>query len=73
MDHVLFPLSLQQFAEINGVAKTMQFPPRSLNGFGNALPTVYGPKHIAIPSPNVSVGAKYNLNCEGHAPHKFPR
>jgi len=46
----------------DGIAKTIQFPPRSLNGFGTALPTVYGPKHIAIPSPSVSVGAIYNLN-----------
>lgn len=47
-----------------GTANTTQFPPRSLNGLGNVLPTVYGPKHIAIPSPSVSVGATYNLNCD---------
>ena len=56
-----------------GTANTIQFPPRSLNGFGNALPTVYGPKHIAIPSPSVSVGAIYNLNCEGYVPPGVPK
>jgi hypothetical protein len=40
-----------------GNANTIQFPPRSLNGFGSLLPTVYGPKHIAIPRPSVRVGA----------------
>ena len=39
-----------------GKAKTIQFHKRSLAGFGIAFPTVYGPKHIAIPSPIVSVG-----------------
>ena len=48
-----------------GNAKTIQFPHRSLNGFGSALPTVYGPKHMAIPSPSVRVGETYNLNCDG--------
>lgn len=48
-----------------GNAKTIQFHHRSLNGFGSALPTVYGPKHIAIPSPRVRVGEIYNLNCDG--------
>ena len=52
-----------------GTANTTQFPPRSLNGFGSALPTVYGPKHIAIPNQSVSVGATYNLNSDGYVPH----
>lgn len=47
-----------------GIANTIQFPPISLNGFGNALPTLYGQKHIAIPRPSVNVGAIYNLNCD---------
>lgn len=41
-----------------GNANTIQFPHISLNGFGNFAHTVYGPKHIAIPNPKVSVGAK---------------
>ena len=45
-----------------GSAKTIQFPHKSLNGFGTAVPTLYGPKHIAIPSHKVSVGTRYNLN-----------
>ena len=56
-----------------GTANTIQFPPRSLNGFGNILPILYGPKHIAIPSPRVSVGATYNLNNDGYIPHGAPR
>ena len=51
-----------------GTANTIQFPHISLNGFGIAAPTVYGPKHIAIPSPSVSVGAIYNLNCDHGIP-----
>jgi len=43
-------------------AKTIQFPPKSLNGFGIAFPSEYGQKHIAIPKPIVNVGAIYNLN-----------
>jgi hypothetical protein len=56
-----------------GNANTTQFPPRSLNGFGSAFPTVYGPKHIAIHSPSVRVGAIYNLNCDGYVPHGVPK
>ena len=41
---------------MGGNAKTIQFHKRSLAGFGIAFPTVYGPKHIAIPNPMVSVG-----------------
>ena len=48
--------------EIGGTAKTIQFPHKLLNGFGIALPTEYGPKHRAIPSHKVRVGAKYSLN-----------
>lgn len=50
--------------EIGGTANTIQFPHRLLNGFGIALPTEYGPKHNAIHIHNVSVGAKYTLNCD---------
>jgi len=56
-----------------GTANTTQFPPRSLNGLGNALPTVYGPKHIAIPNQSVRVGAIYSLNCDRYVPHGFPK
>ena len=38
-----------------------------------ALPIVYGPKHMAIPSPRVSVGATYNLNTDGYVPPGTPR
>ena len=41
-----------------GSAKTIQFPPISLNGFGIFSPTVYDQKQSAIPNPSVSVGAK---------------
>lgn len=60
-----------------GNAKTIQFPQRSLNGFGNAFPTLYGPKHIAIPNHKVKVGAMQSLNCEGYGEgyghHVFPK
>ncbi|MEI6672326.1 MAG: hypothetical protein WCL02_02970 [bacterium] len=56
-----------------GAAKTTQFPPRFLNGCGIALPMVYGPKHIAIPTPMVSVGATYNLNTDGYTPQGAPK
>lgn len=50
---------------VNGQnAKTTQFPPRSLNGFGILEPSEYGPPHIAIPTPRVSVGTIYSLNCD---------
>ncbi|MEI6775254.1 MAG: hypothetical protein WCL18_11300, partial [bacterium] len=45
----------------------------SLNGFGSALPTVYGPKHIAIPSPRVSVGAIYILSRDGRLHPGVPK
>jgi hypothetical protein len=47
-----------------GNANTIQFPHKSLNGFGIAFPNGYGQKHIAIPNPSVNVGARYSLNCE---------
>lgn len=47
-----------------GNANTIQFPHKSLNGFGIFVHMLYGQKHIAIPSPSVSVGAIYNLNCD---------
>jgi len=56
-----------------GNERTIQFPPMELNGFGSALPTEYGPKHIAIPNFNVSVGARYNLNCDMYVHHGVPR
>jgi len=50
--------------DIGGNAIITQFPHISLNGFGIFVPTGYGQAHIAIPTPRVSVGAIYNLNCE---------
>lgn len=58
----------------HGIANTVQLPAISLNGFGNFTPRLYGHTQIAIPSPNVMVGAIYNLNCDvvqpkiAHAP-----
>jgi hypothetical protein len=70
----LFPalLSFGQFV-IGGTAKTTQLPPKSLNGFGNITDVAYVPKHIAIPSPSVSVGATYNLNTDGYVPQGVPK
>ena len=56
-----------------GNAKTIQFPKRSLAGFGIAFPTVYGPKHIAIPSPSVRVGTIYNLKTDEYGPPFSPK
>ena len=56
-----------------GTANTIQFPPRSLNGFGNITDVAYGPKHIAIPSPSVSVGDIYILNHDCQVQIGLPR
>ena len=45
-----------------GTATTIQFHAISLNGLGRLIHTSYKPKHIAIPTCIVSVGAIYNLN-----------
>ena len=55
-------LAGQLVAPPAGVANTIQFPPISLNGLGILVPTLYGPRQIANPTPKVNVGAIYNLN-----------
>lgn len=55
-----------------GNAITIQFPHISLNGFFNTFPTLYSPKHIAIPSQSVSVGTIYSLNTDDIVPHGNP-
>ncbi|MEI7562324.1 MAG: hypothetical protein WCJ39_00990 [bacterium] len=47
----------QEYAHQGGVAKTIQFPAISLNGFGSFIPKEYGQTHIANPIPRVMVGA----------------
>lgn len=56
-----------------GNAKTIQLPAISLNGFGNLIPMEYGPKHMAIPIPRVSVGTRYNLKNDEYGPPGTPR
>ena len=58
---------------IAGTAKTIQFPPISLNGFGSIPPSFTVAKHMAIPSPRVRVGAIYSLNIELYDPQGAPR
>ena len=47
-----------------GTATTIQFHAISLNGLGKFAHNMYGPRHIAIPTCIVRVGAMYSLNCD---------
>lgn len=71
LGHVFVLVEADEHLVSGGNANTIQFPHKSLNGFGIAVHTLYGPKHIAIPSQRVSVGAIYNLNCDP-SPPKIP-